>query len=278
MTLHINIVANNAAPHQMLAANAMCSGFTRHGIAASIVPQAAAARSNVVVCWGGRQLRRLSTGARRVLVIEAGYVGDRGMVSKGLLAWYSLAWDGLNGRGKAPPVDDGGARWERNFSGLMKPWRNGGEAVIVVGQVPGDAAIEGVNIDHWYRNAVAAAQRLGNLVFFRPHPVALERGYQYNAASFGVKVRNGPLDEALATAKVVITFNSNCAVNAVVEGVPAIVCDQGSMAWPVAAHELGAQPIRPDRSKWAMEIAWRQWRLNEIESGEAWDYLKQGVM
>lgn len=207
--------------------------------------------------------------------MEAGYAGNRGWISKGLLEWYSLAWNGLNGRGKAPPVDDGGARWRKYFDGLLKPWKSSGDAVVIMGQVPGDASIEGVNMQRWYADAIEACKRFGLPVYFRPHPVAIERGHTEVPA--GVQSLGGSLADALARARYVITYNSNSGVDAVLAGVPTIACDEGSMAWPVAGHGLDAQPPMPDRAQWAYRLAWRQWKREEIEAGMAWDYLRGGL-
>ncbi len=272
--MRVDIVARNGADHQWVAAEAIRTGFKQHGIDAHIVTQEAPL-ADVVVCWGGRQAHRVMTKGRRTLVIEAGYVGDRGWVSKGLLNWYSLAWDGLNGRGKVPAVGDGGERWRKHFDGMLKPWKTGGDAVVIMGQVPGDASIEGVDMRRWYASAIESSKRFGLPVYFRQHPVAIERGYTEVPA--GVPRLGGSMADALAMAHHVVTYNSNSAVDAVLAGVPAIACDEGSMAWPVAGHGLDAEPPTPDRTEWAHRIAWRQWKKDEIEAGMAWDYLKGGL-
>jgi hypothetical protein len=40
---------------------------------------------------------------------------------------------------------------------------------------------------------------------------------------------------------------------------------------------LQAAPPRPDRDAWCARIAWRQWTRAEIESGEAWDFLRLAI-
>lgn len=254
------------APHQVAAASAMRQGLEKHGVAVRIV---AAATAPVVCCWGWRVGAQHAAAGRRVLVMERGYVGDR-------FRWTSLAWDGLNGRGRVPPVDDGGARWRRHFGAALRPWRMSGDYALVMGQVPGDMSLAGVEIDAWYAQACAAARRFGLPVTFRPHPVARERGYQTRTPP-GAALLNGALEDALARARYVVTFNSNSGVDAVLAGVPTIACDEGSMAWPVTGHGLDADPPTPDRAAWCTAIAWRQWTLDEIAAGAAWDYLKQGL-
>ncbi len=56
---------------------------------------------------------------------------------------------------------------------------------------------------------------------------------------------------ALAGARAVITFNSNTGVEAVLAGKPTVAIDEGSMAWPVTAHEIIDYPKEPNRLTWA---------------------------
>jgi hypothetical protein len=250
------------APHHATAGSAMLAGLKRHGVRASMGQWSGAP---VAVCWGWRRASALR-GKAQVLVMERGYVGDR-------VHWISLAWNGLNGRGQVPPVTDGGERWRKHFAHYLAPWKEGGEAVVVMGQVPGDQSIVGVKIGDWYRQACEAGKRFGEVVF-RPHPVALERGMR-DAPPNCARVLKGSLSDALALSKCVVTYNSNAGVDSVLAGVPTIACDEGSMAWPVAGHGLDADPPKPDREAWCASLAWRQWTKAEIEAGEAWEYLKQ---
>jgi hypothetical protein len=55
--------------------------------------------------------------------------------------------------------------------------------------------------------------------------------------------------------------------------VPTVTLDEGAMAWDVAGHKLG-DTIRPDRTRWAHNLAMTQWSLGEIADGTMWDHLK----
>ena len=77
----------------------------------------------------------------------------------------------------------------------------------------------------------------------------------------------------------VVTLNSNSGVDAALAGVPVIAFDEGSMAWPVAGHKPqdAIHPPRPDRLRWAAELAWCQWTDREFETGECWEHLRRGM-
>jgi hypothetical protein len=102
---------------------------------------------------------------------------------------------------------------------------------------------------------------------FRPHPRAVDRGMVQSPRHTERSVEPDLL-KAMDAAHVVITYNSNSAVDAVIAGVPAITMDLGAMSYPVTGHSID-QRIMPDREEWAAKLAWKQWREEEISSGYA---------
>lgn len=73
----------------------------------------------------------------------------------------------------------------------------------------------------------------------------------------------------------VVSFNSSTDVEATLAGVPAVITDVGSLSYPVAAHSVFDPVVTPDRTNWGHQMAWRQWTLAELRSGEAWDHVRQ---
>lgn len=252
--MEVTIVANPTAPHQLRHAAALAAGFARHGVRTRTTHDARQAGQTVVV-WGWHLGKPLRDAGKSVLVMERGYIGDR------LGAWTSLAWNGLNNRGKVSSIpDDGGARFRAHFDGMLKPWNPAGEYVLLVGQVPGDASLQGRDLSPWY--AAQAARPWGKPVVFRPHPVARKRGHLVRPVP-GTRMEEGDLEQALAGAAEVVTWNSNTGVEALLAGKPTHVADPGSMAWEGAA----------DRERWAYRLAWRQWTLEEFASGFALEHV-----
>lgn len=264
----ITIVAHGLN-HQSAHAQALQQGLARHGIASEIVSDVRQATTPVTACWGWRIGKQLRQAGREVLVMERGYLGDR-------FAWTSLGWNGLNGRAAWPAPQDAGERFERHFGHLQRPWRRQDGYALIVGQVQGDAALANVDIDGWYRRAARAMSDRGFDIRFREHPESVRRGGRTPLAMRS-SILHGSLDQALAGAAVVVTWNSNTGVDAAMAGVPVITCDQGAMAWPVAGHGLDAAPVTPDRAEWCRAMAWRQWTLDEIASGEAWEVVRHGA-
>lgn len=261
----MTIFASASAEHQKSHAAALRDGLAVHGIRATIARTSTTARTRYVACWGWRYGRLLRQRGHEVLVIERGYIGDR-------FRWTSLGWNGLNGRATFRPKDDA-TRFYEHFTGLMRPWKEGGgEYVLLIGQVPGDASLGGMNLGRWYQDTANAAGRAYDLpVRFRPHPMAVKRGIREQVRGCAVSKRELAAD--LAEAAAVISFNSNTTVESVLAGVPTVALDKGSMAYEMCGRQIGAI-WKPDRSQWATRLAWCQWSMDEIKSGVAWETVR----
>ena len=91
----------------------------------------------------------------------------------------------------------------------------------------------------------------------------------------GTELSVQPLQDDFSNAHCVVTYNSNTAVEALLEGIPVFAHDQGSMCWQVANKSLISVdvPNRPDRNSWLNDLAYAQWTLQEMRNGEAWRHL-----
>lgn len=255
------LVGGAAGGHQNGHARALAAGLRRHGIEATIGGRADAGDlPRRVACWGWRTGEQLRERGHEVLVMERGYLGDR-------FAWTSLAWNGLNGRAEWPtPPDDNGYRFRMNFGEDMREWSPDGAYTLILGQVRGDASLQGRDLAGWYAEQSIRFRDAGP-VAFRRHPESVRRKHHERIPP-GVRQIGGNLQGSFAEARAVTTFNSNSAVDAILYGKPAFVADPGSMAWDMRADLHGT--AEPPRGPWAAALAWRQWTIPEIERGDAW--------
>lgn len=246
-------------------AAAMARGLQRHGIRTTYYTSIPKEKFDFLVPWGWRNGQRCKEYGHTVLLMERGYIDDR-------FKWTSLGWEGLNGKAvwHETPAEN---RFEKLFPELMKPWRRRDGYALVLGQVNGDAAVQHIDIDSWCSRTVRELLKLGHDVRYRPHPVSVQRNHRLPAVT--CPILSGTLEEALAGAGFAVTFNSNSGVDAVMEGIPTIAMDPGSMAWPVTSHGLEDELVTPDRSAWCNDLAWRQWSIDEIQSGYAWEFVGQ---
>lgn len=256
--------------------DAFCAGMKRHDVKLEICSFPEHLVCDVAVCWNHRNKKLFDLQKRsggHYLVMERGFIGDR-------TRWTSIGYDGLNGRADFVVKGMPGDRFKRHFSRLMQPWKQGGRYVLVNAQCQGDASVTPyVNFKKWAFKTVEKchARFPGKEVIWRPHPVEVERACAYDVP--GARTSTGKtLAEDMAGACAVITFNSNSGVDAAMAGVPTFALDEGSMARPVAAHNLDDDPIRPNRRHWAWDLAYKQWTMEDLTAGVPWSYLKEKVV
>lgn len=254
------IRTNERLTHQIYWGREFGNGLKHHGWQVDLADRTKTnqiPKCDLLVLWGIRDQEAIKLQKSRgdeICILERGYIGDR-------FAWTSVSFGGgLNGRGiYRGPLQDS-TRWQKHFNHLLKEWndRPNGYALIM-GQVPGDTAVKNVDLTAFYRIASNTLIAKGMETRFREHP------------RFHNKPR--PLENDLAGARCVVTWNSNSGVDSVLAGIPVVTMDIGAMAWDVSGHEL-AMPPKPDRTAWAHAIAWKQWTKDEMASGYCWDMIK----
>jgi hypothetical protein len=199
-----------------------------------------------------------------VVVLETGYI-NRG---DGENHHYAAGFNGLNGRADFRNSDMSAERWDK-LGVQLHPYSRG-ETVILCGQVPWDASVDMHDHVKWLKQTASQLQKITDReIIFRPHPQAPL------PALPGCELSMRPMGEDLKNAHCVVTWNSNSAVEAAIAGKPVFAFDEGSMASGIANKSLLDidDPKYPDRKQWANNLAYCQWNLDEISSGEAWRHL-----
>lgn len=217
------------------------------------------------IIWGARNLETAKRRYKKVYVIECGYFNDR-------LAFYSLGIGGLNGRADFNNDNSPPDRWHK-YGFELPPWKKSGDYYLIMGQVPGDMSIDGVDIIQFYHmNMMRLSLKTDKPIYFRPHP----KTRQLSPKGLKAPILGGmSLEQSFKRAAGVITYNSNSGVDAALSGVPVLTQDIGSMAWPVGAKTINEliDFNYPDRTQWAYNLAYAQWTAEELKSGEAWEHL-----
>jgi hypothetical protein len=200
-------------------------------------------KSKIRKSWPrGKVFRQQRENNLDVVVLETGYI-NRG---DGENHHYAAGLNGLNGRADFRNKNMGPERWE-SLGVQLKPYSRG-EKVILCAQVPWDASVD--NHDHkaW---VIETAQQIREVttrpIVFRPHPRANLppiKGCEYS-------------------------------VRPLIDGKPVIAFDEGSMAWELANKKLeNIEDLEyPHRQQWARNIAYCQWKIEEMANGDAWRHL-----
>lgn len=243
--------------HQIVHANALVEGMRTVGLSANVALVSQKLPTKYVACWGWRLGKRLRNAGHEVLVMERGYLGDR-------FSYTSLGWNGLNGYADFPKYEyDNGVRFE-SLGARLLPWKTEGDYILILGQVPRDASLRGVDLNPFYETWAAQAEAYyGKPVVFRPHPDVVRRGGRPPEIPLCTAET---LEEALNGAFLCLNYNSNSGVDAVLAGVPTVTFDRGSMAWGVCGRSI-EQALTPYREFWAHNLAFTQWTIDEIKSG-----------
>ena len=248
--------------------HAFSEGLKQHGWTTSI--QENYEPADLIVNWGIRRqdiIQQARQDGCEICILERGYVGDRKY-------WTSVSFGGnLNGRASFFIPHDAGERWSRLFSETMCEFDVPQDGyALVIGQVKKDMSVDHADIESWHKKTHAKLEERGWTVYFRPHPnkkwiLKLKYNTYY-------RIDQGDLFTAVDGAKVVVTFNSNTGVDAVLQGRPVIACDQGSMVWALSGNSAD-EIVIPDRQAWASKIAWCQYSPKEISSGWAWEQISE---
>lgn len=264
--------------HQEIYAKALTKGMAIHGHKnTSISPVFIEENDTDLVCVWAHKTPQIFQHQRKrdkpYLIMERSYIGDR-------FDWVSLAYNGLNGRGNFLNDDiTDMSRWKKHFAKYVKPWKINKEGyVLVIGQMPGDWAIQHVNINEWYVNTIRELNSRGLRVIFRPNPLDKHNMYLQNKNLKFIYDTNKTLEESLSGARCCVAFSSNSTLIAAINGCPSVAVDPISMTYgKVSATDLGNLDYAPNRNDWFAKLAYCQWLPSELEDGSAWKHLKKGL-
>lgn len=169
---------------------------------------------------------------------------------------------------------DGDHSWDRfnKFDFKLKDWRKNGKFIIVI--PPSPAFEKGLGMNNWLVSTLTTLKKNTD----RPIVICKKTKYSnfslspdvYKISEIEQEFRNMKYTEAIKDAWVVVTFHSNAANLALIDGVPVI---QNCEAHPIGTLENIESPIL-DR-EFLKNLAYNQWTLEEMRSGQAWEELNQ---
>ena len=212
-----------------------------------------------------------------VLVIDSGYI-RRG-------EYYAVGLGGINA--EADFKNAGSPPDRFNALGVeIKPWREGGEYVLLCGQRRIDITLP-CPPQEWaivMRDVVRSVTGLP--ILYRPYPSEPA----CHARIDGALPSRGSLEDDLADAALLVTHTSNVVINALLDGIPCVTSGHGVAervvtiglkpetealfpAWArgkaaLIQHVLDApRHTLPDRVPFFHDLAYAQWTKDEMESG-----------
>ncbi len=200
---------------------------------------------------------RVEAGGGRVIVAENGYLGSDAQGRQ----LYALAEGGHNGSGRWPAGD--GSRW--NALGVeLQPMREKGEHILICPNRSFGRPDFIMPLGWAERTAEHLKKFTDRPIRIRPHP-----------GNWQTKPPKVPLADDLKNAHAVVIWASSAGVHALVAGVP-VICT--SPFWILKGAAPGHiedvdQASAAEREPAFERLAWAQWTLDEISSGEPFKRL-----
>ena len=183
--------------------------------------------------------------------------------------------------------------FERNGYDRDINWKQDGDYILLCMQKVGDASLRGADVFVWTEQSVNQIRHYTDKkIIIRPHPL-YRKSAQHNTLKEKVlavadvhwqesdvtKPNFTPIAEQLKNAWCTVTYSSGTGIDAVINGVPNVACDTGSMAYDVSSKEIAEieNPYRGDKTEWCNRVAHCQWSIDEFESGECWEHVSKSI-
>lgn len=220
------------------------------------------------VCGG---LRNHTLPARRAVVsagipmviVELGYL-KRAFNNGDTEGYFQL---GLGRIGWVPPHPQPSDRWEA-LGLTLRPLRpeSSSAPVLLAGQVgfDGQHNLSTHQLSEWLTKT---AEKLPGPYVYRPHPQQPNTNPPRLPRVTVDAPSRVPLSVALDNCRLVVTFNSTTGIDAMLAGRRVI-----SDPW-AHYHAAGLSEDEQERLSYMHRLAYAQWKLPEIESGEALEFL-----
>ena len=183
--------------------------------------------------------------------------------------------------------------FERNGYDPELLWKTDGDYILLCMQKVGDASLRGADIFSWTEHTVKEIrQHTQRQIIVRPHPLYRKKTQHANCKEkvceyFNVQWQEAdvtqkgflPIQKQLQNAWCTVTYSSGTGIDAVINGIPNIACDTGSMVYDVSSTDIKQveEPYRGDKKVWTNKIAHCQWSIEEFESGECWEHVSKSI-
>ena len=215
----------------------------------SVVPDDA----TLLVQWGFKKTTALASAIDAKIpfvIIDLGYFDEY------RLDRFSVSINGLHGL--SMPLH-GVHDWPARPHPRIQAWREGGDTVVIVGQMPGDAALRGLNVDAWmHKTAQEAVAAFGKPALKRVHPKMLN-DWEPPLPS---------LDTTFDDTYVYVTYTSTAAVQTVLAGCHTIAQHPASSAFGITPNRMTRLSM-PGRAAWAHELSHREYSMTDSDDLDA---------
>lgn len=203
--------------------------------------------------------------------MDTGYLGCRPNAKnpQGWKIWHRIVENDIQHGAIIPRPDD---RWRR-LGLTFSPWTNQGSSIVVVAPDDKPCRFYGMQQSQWLNDVLSTIKK------YTDRPIMVRQ----RTADPDARTRDSETSFAhLLTQDIwaVVTFNSNAAVESLMEGIPTFVLAPCHAALPVSNTDLALieNPWRPDGDlihQWLCHLSYGQFHNSELEDGTALRILDQ---
>ena len=173
--------------------------------------------------------------------------------------------------------------------------RNKGSKIVIALQLSGDASLRNNDINSWCVDTINILRSYTDRhIEVRTHPAMSDKGWGNHENLFReilfnniknisfVNGRDVPWERQILDAYCVVAYTSGLSIDAVVNGIPVIACDEGNFVWNVGEQKLrNIEKLdlasEEEVQQWLQNLAYCQWTTEEMETGECWSHLESSV-
>lgn len=171
-------------------------------------------------------------------------------------------------------------RWQKNFEEKypLTPWNsNDGDRILVL---PPSEATKFVfpESEEWMKQTLDALKQKTKLPIYireKPdQPIVDSRNQVIDRKKFN---HGTSIDEDMAKAKLIVTFNSAVPVLGTIKGIPCY-CSSHAAAYPISINlDQLDNPPEPKRREWLDQLVYHQYTSFEMKTGKVWDLLEKYI-
>jgi len=199
--------------------------------------------------------------------------------------YWRVGLNGINRSASFYNNNSSSNRW--NKIGLeLKPWRTNGKNILICAQSKFDICWPDASMEDWVLDVIKQIrQNSDRPIIVRQHPRAplkITNIPHQNVTIESPKHLHGTYDDfdmikSLNNVWAIVNHNSNPAIESIINGIPAFVTSEQSLAWEVSNHDLSniEKPNMPDRSQWANNLAYCEWSTDELLNRVLWNRFKK---
>mgnify|MGYP000002553324 FL=1 len=226
------------------------------------------------VLWHGRMVKNKTVWEQNRLHNRPVIVLEVGALNRGTM--WKVGLNGINRDAYFAPKNNNDER--AKMLGLkMQPWTHNEDGHIVI-CLQHNKSQQWANMppqDKWLDKTLSTIRkRTDRTIIIRPHPRCPIPPFadKYKNIQVHQPVKNtATYDDYqfdMSDAYAVVSWSSNPAIQAILQGVPAFV-GPSSLAYDVAQHNVKEinNPIRPDRTQWLNDLAHVEYSTHEIAAG-----------